>query len=218
LGIQGGGGLPQVQKGLSLNRIKGLSALWRKFGQKEGREKIKMLKETYQNEIAPKLKGETGKGNIYAVPRVAKIVINIGVGKEKGEKEVLGKAKEELAMIAGQTPSFRFAKKAIASFGIRRGDTVGLAVTLRGRKMWDFLEKLIRVVLPRTRDFKGISRKSFDGHGNLTIGIVEHTAFPEIDPHKVEKIRGLEVTVATSADNDDEAYRVLKELGMPFKD
>src|SRR3972149_8603580 len=121
-----------------------------------------MLKETYQKEIAPKLKGETGKGNIYAVPRVAKIVVNIGVGKEKSEKEVLGKAKEELAMIAGQTPSFRFAKKAVASFGIRRGDTVGLAVTLRGRKMWAFLEKLIRVVLPRTSDVKGTLRISFE--------------------------------------------------------
>ena len=177
-----------------------------------------MLKEIYQKEVASKLKGELGKGNVYAVPRVTKIVVNVGVGKEREEKEVLAKVKEEVAMITGQTPSFRAAKKAIASFAIRRGDIVGLAVTLRGRRMWDFLEKLIRVVLPRTRDFKGISRKSFDGHGNLTIGIVEHTAFQEIDPHRVGKIRGLEVTIATSANKDDEAYRVLKELGMPFRD
>jgi large subunit ribosomal protein L5 len=177
-----------------------------------------MLKEIYQKEITAKLKGEFGSGNIYAVPRVTKIVVNVGVGKEKDEKEVLQRTKEEVAQITGQVPSFRMAKKAIASFGIRRGDIVGLAVTLRGQKMWDFLEKLIRVVLPRTRDFKGISRKSFDGHGNLTIGIVEHTSFPEIDPHKVEKIRGLEVTIATSTNRDDGAYRVLKELGMPFRD
>ncbi|OGC59611.1 50S ribosomal protein L5 [candidate division WWE3 bacterium RIFCSPLOWO2_01_FULL_53_14] len=177
-----------------------------------------MLKETYQKETAPKLKGELGKGNVYAVPRITKIVVNIGVGKDKDQKEALEKAKAELALIAGQAPSFRSAKKAIASFGIRRGDIVGLAVTLRGRKMWDFLEKLVKVVLPRTKAFKGISRKSFDGHGNLTIGITEHTAFPEIDSHKVEKIRGLEMTIATSAVSDDKAYLVLKELGMPFKD
>ncbi|MEX0587605.1 MAG: 50S ribosomal protein L5 [Patescibacteria group bacterium] len=177
-----------------------------------------MLKETYQKEIASKFKGDLGRGNIYAVPRVTKIVVNIGVGKERDQKEALEKAKADLAAITGQVPSFRSAKKAIASFGIRRGDIVGLAVTLRGRRMWDFLEKMIKVALPRTRDFKGITRKSFDGHGNLTIGVKEHTVFPEIDPHRVEKIRGLEVTVATSAAGDDRAYAVLKELGMPFKD
>lgn len=177
-----------------------------------------MLKEIYQKETAPKLKAELGQGNVYAVPRVTKIVVNIGVGKDRDQKEALEKAKAELALITGQTPSFRSAKKAIASFGIRRGDIVGLAVTLRGQKMWDFLEKLVKVVLPRTKDFKGITRKSFDGHGNLTIGIKEHTAFPEIDTAKVEKIRGLEVTVATSTTRDDQAYQVLKELGMPFKE
>jgi len=177
-----------------------------------------MLKETYQKEIAPKLQGELGKGNIYAVPRVTKIVVNMGVGKERDQKEVLERAKADLAVITGQTPSFRPAKKAVASFGIRRGDIVGLAVTLRGRRMWDFLEKLIKVVLPRTKDFKGISKRSFDSHGNLTIGIMEHTVFPEIDPHKVEKIRGLEVTVATNTTNDERAYAVLKGLGVPFRE
>lgn len=177
-----------------------------------------MLKEKYQKEIAPKMKDEFGKGNVYAVPRVTKIVVNMGVGEDKGQKESLEKAKADLALVTGQTPSFRMAKKAIASFSIRRGDIVGLAVTLRGRKMWDFLERLSRVVLPRTKDFKGIGRKSFDGHGNLTIGIGEHTAFPEIDPHKVEKIRGMEVTVATNVNDDEKAYRILKELGIPFRE
>lgn len=177
-----------------------------------------MLKETYQKEIVPKLKDEIGKGSPYGVPTLVKIVVNSGVGKEKEERESLAKAQEELAAITGQQPSFRSARQAIASFSIKEGDMVGLSATLRGKKMWDFFEKLVKVVLPRTRDFKGISRKSFDGKGNLTIGIVEHTAFPEIDAHKVEKIRGLEVTIVTNAETDEKSYRVLKELGMPFKD
>lgn len=176
------------------------------------------LKETYQKEVVQKLKSEIGKGNVYSVPTLVKIAVNMGVGKEKDQRESLEKAKEELALLAGQAPSFRKAKKAVASFGIRQGEIVGLSVTLRGRKMWDFFEKLVKVVLPRTRDFKGISKKSFDGKGNLTIGIAEHTAFPEVDSHKVEKIRGLEVTIVTNAKNDGRTYRVLKELGMPFQE
>jgi len=177
-----------------------------------------MMKETYQKEIAPKLKEEIGKGSIYGVPIATKIVVNMGVGSERENKEGLEKAKEDLSRITGQTPAVRPAKKAIASFSLKKGEPVGLTVTLRGRRMWDFLEKLVRVVLPRTRGFKGISRKSFDRKGNLTIGIVEHTVFPEIDPHKVGKIRGMEVTIVTNSDDDEKAYRVLKELGMPFKD
>lgn len=176
-----------------------------------------MLKDFYQKEVLPKLKEEIGGGNIYAVPTVVKIVVNMGVGAEKDNREALEKAKEELARITGQVPSVRVAKKAIASFNLRKGDLVGLAVTLRGRKMWDFLEKIVKVALPRTRDFKGIPRASFDQHGNLTIGIVEHNTFPEIDSHKVEKIRGMEVTIVTNAGDDEKAYRVLKELGMPFR-
>lgn len=176
-----------------------------------------MLKETYQKEVVQKLKNEIGRGNIYGVPTLVKIVVNTGVGREKDQKESLEKAKEEIARITGQMPNLRLAKKAVASFGIRKGEIVGLSVTLRGKKMWDFFEKLVKIVLPRTKDFKGISRESFDGKGNLTVGIVEHTAFPEIDPHKVEKLRGLEVTIVTNAGNDEKAYRVLKELGMPFK-
>ncbi|MEX1061784.1 MAG: 50S ribosomal protein L5 [Patescibacteria group bacterium] len=179
---------------------------------------MKMLKEKYLKEIVPRLKAEVGKGNLYGVPTLDKIVLNMGVGRDRDNQEELKKAREELALIASQAPSYRLAKKAIASFGIRRGDTVGISVTLRGQRMWGFLEKLVNVVLPRTRDFKGISRKSLDLHGNLTIGVKEHTAFPEIDPHKVEKLRGMEITIATTTKDDERAYRLLKELGMPFRD
>lgn len=177
-----------------------------------------MLKDFYQNKVVPKLKDAVGGGNPYGVPRPKKIVINMGVGAERDKKEALEAAKADLATIAGQTPSFRLAKQAVASFSIKKGDIVGVAVTLRGRKMWDFLEKLVKVVLPRTKDFRGVSRKSFDRRGNFTIGIREQTAFPEIDPHKVDKIRGLEVTVVMSTKDDEKAYQVLKELGMPFRD
>ena len=187
-----------------------MQELWRK--------NLKMLKDKYQKEIVPKLKKELGKGNIYNVPVITKIVVNMGVGREKDNQADLEKARGELALILGQTPAFRSAKKAVASFGIRQGDIVGLAATLRGRKMWDFFEKLVNIALPRTRDFKGISRKSFDGKGNLTVGIVEHTVFPEIDSYKVDKLRGLEVTIVTNTESDEKAYRVLKELGMPFGD
>ena len=177
-----------------------------------------MIKEFYQKKVVPKLKDAVGGGNSYGVPRPEKIIVNMGVGAEKGEKEALNRAKDDLAAISGQTPSFRLAKQAVASFSIRKGDIVGIAVTLRGKKMWDFLEKFVKAVLPRTKDFRGVSRKSFDRKGNFTIGIKEQTAFPEIDPHKIDKIRGLEVTVVMSTDDDEKAYQVLKELGMPFKD
>lgn len=177
-----------------------------------------MFKEVYQKEVVPKLRDEIGKGNIHGVPTVEKIILNMGVGRFKSDRNEIEKAKADLAQIAGQAPSSREAKKAVASFSLRKGEIVGLAATLRGRKMWDFLEKLVKIVLPRTRDFKGISRKSFDGKGNLTIGVAEHTAFPEIDAHKVDKLRGLEITIVTNADSDEKAYRVLKELGMPFRD
>jgi len=177
-----------------------------------------MLKKDFAEKICQKLKDKLGKGNFYAVPRPVKIVINMGVGGERDNKEALECAKEDLAAITGQTPSFRLAKRAVASFSIKRGDIVGLAVTLRGRRMWDFLEKLIKIVLPRTKDFHGVSRRSFDREGNFTIGIKEHTAFPEINPHKVDRIRGLEVTIVMSTRDDEKSYQVLKELGMPFRD
>lgn len=177
-----------------------------------------MMKETYQKEVAPKFKVELGKGSVYGVPAVVKIVVNMGVGAERGNKEGMEKAREDLAKITGQSPAVRVAKKAIASFNLKKGEPIGLVVTLRGNRMWDFLEKLVKVVLPRTKGFKGISRKSFDRKGNLTVGILEHTAFSEIDPHKVDKIRGLEATIVTNSGDDEKAYRVLKELGVPFKD
>lgn len=177
-----------------------------------------MLKEFYQEKVVPKLKDIIGGGNPYGVPRPEKVIINMGVGAERDKKESLERAKDDLRVITGQTPSFRLAKQAVASFSIRKGDVVGIAVTLRGRKMWDFIEKLVKVVLPRTKDFRGVLRKSFDGKGNFTIGIKEQTAFPEINPHKIDKIRSLEVTIVMSADENEKAYQVLKELGMPFRD
>ena len=177
-----------------------------------------MLKEKYQKEIAPKLKDELGRGNIFAVPKIEKIVVNMGVGSDRENQVQLEQAQKELAAIIGQTPSFRTAKAAVASFGIRKGDVVGIAATLRGEKMWDFFEKFVNVAFPRTRDFKGISRKKLDRQGNLTVGIEEHNIFPEIDPHKVDRLRGLEVTIVTNTNDDEKAYRMLKELGMPFKD
>lgn len=179
---------------------------------------MKMLKKEYQEAVVPKLKDTLGGGNPYGVSRPKKVVINMGVGADKDKKEALAQAKTDLEAIAGQAPSFRLAKQAVASFSLKKGDTVGLAVTLRGRKMWDFIEKLVKVVLPRTKDFRGVSRKSFDGKGNFTIGIKEQTAFPEIDPHKVDKIRGLEATIVMSGDDDEKAYQVLREMGMPFRD
>ncbi len=177
-----------------------------------------MLKEEFYGKVVPKLKGTIGGGNPYGVPRPKKVVINMGVGADKGSKETLERAKADLKAIAGQAPSFRLAKKAVASFALKKGDVVGVAVTLRGKKMWDFIEKLIKVVLPRTKDFRGVSRKSFDRKGNFTLGIKEHTAFPEINPHKVDKLRGLEVSIVMSTDDDERSYQVLKELGMPFGD
>jgi len=176
-----------------------------------------MLKEEFFGKIVPKLKDSFG-GNPYAVPRPQRVVINMGVGAERDKRESLENAKGDLAAITGQVPSFRLAKRAVASFSIKKGDIVGVAVTLRGRRMWDFLEKLVKVVLPRTKNFRGVSRKSFDGKGNYTIGIKEQTAFPEINPHKVDKLRGLEVTIVMSTDDDEKSYQTLKEIGMPFKD
>lgn len=175
------------------------------------------LKEIYQKELVPALQKEFGLSNPYEVPEIEKIVLNMGVGKERAKKEDLESAEGDLAKIAGQIPSERGAKKAVASFQIRTGDVVGLSVTLRGERMWDFLEKLIKVVLPRTRDFHGVPKKSFDGHGNYTLGIEEHISFPEIDPLKVNKIRGLEVTIVTDASKDERALKLLEKLGMPFQ-
>ncbi len=150
-------------------------------------------------------------------PTLEKIVVSIGTGKQKDDAKYLESAAEDLQVITGQKPAIRAAKKAIAGFKLRAGDTVGLVVTLRGKRMWFFFEKLIHIVLPRLRDFHGVPRKSFDGRGNYSLGIEEHTVFPEIDPNKVGKIKGLEVTIVTTAKTDEEGLNLLEGLGVPFK-
>jgi len=146
-----------------------------------------------------------------------KIIVSMGTGKQKDDSKYLEAAAEDLRVITGQKPAIRAAKKAVAGFKLRAGEPVGLVVTLRGKRMQSFFEKLVHVVLPRLRDFHGVSRKSFDGGGNYSLGIEEHTVFPEIDPNKVGKIKGLEVTMVTTAETDEEGLELLKELGIPFE-
>ena len=146
-----------------------------------------------------------------------KIVVSMGTGKQSDDSKYLESATNDLEVITGQKPAVRSAKKAIAAFKLRAGEPVGLMVTLRGKRMRDFFEKLVNIVLPRLRDFHGVSRKSFDGSGNYSLGIEEHTVFPEIDPNKVGRVKGLEVTIVTTAGTDEEGLKLLEKLGMPFE-
>lgn len=150
-------------------------------------------------------------------PTLEKIIVSMGVGRALGDSKYLESAAEDLQVITGQKPAMRAAKKAIAGFKLRAGEPVGLVVTLRGKRMWFFFEKLVHIVLPRLRDFHGVRRKSFDGGGNYSLGIEEHTVFPEIDPNKVGKIKSLEVTIVTTAKTDEEGLVLLESLGMPFE-
>lgn len=174
------------------------------------------LQENYQKEIVPKLMEELGYKNRLAAPRLVKIVVNTGLSEALGDKKVLDLMSGQLAQITGQKPKVTRAKKAIAGFKLKAGDAIGLAVTLRGRKMYDFLEKLVAIVLPRVRDFRGVSLSAFDGRGNYNLGIAEIMVFPEIDYSRLDKIRGLEITIVTSAKNDEEGKKLLEILGMPF--
>lgn len=175
------------------------------------------LYEKYKKEIAPKLATDLGIKNPMAVPRVVKIVINCGLGEAIGDKKVLEKVASQLAVITGQKPAVTRAKRAISTFKLRAGDTIGLKVTLRGGRMYDFLVKFIAIALPRVRDFRGTSRKWFDGNGNYTMGISEQTIFPELPYSLVDKTRGFEITIVTSAKTDKEAEALLTALGMPFE-
>jgi large subunit ribosomal protein L5 len=174
------------------------------------------LQQRYREEVAPRLQKEFGIGNAMAVPRLEKIVLNMGVGEAIANIKVLEDATEELAAIAGQRPSVRRAKKSIASFKLREGMPIGCSVTLRGDRMWEFLDRLISIALPRVRDFRGVPAKSFDGRGNYTLGIRDHLIFQEIDFNKVDKSKGMNVTFVTTAANDEQALHLLRELGMPF--
>jgi large subunit ribosomal protein L5 len=174
------------------------------------------LKERYREEIVPTLLKEFGLRNIMEVPRVEKIIINVGVGEALDNARALDAAVEDISVISGQRPVVTKAKKSIAGFKLREGRSIGVKVTLRGEKMWSFLDRLMNVALPRTRDFRGISPNSFDGRGNFTLGISEQLIFPEINYDKIDKIRGFEVTIVTTAPDDQQARRLLHLLGIPF--
>ena len=175
------------------------------------------LKERYQKEVAPSIAKEFGIDNPMAVPRIEKIVVNMGMGEAIANAKILDTAADELRAITGQKPVITKAKKSIASFKLRQGMPIGVVVTLRGDRMYEFLDRLVSVALPRVRDFRGVSPKAFDGRGNYTIGIREQLIFPEIDFNKVDKLRGMNISIVTTARNDEQARALLKGLGMPFR-
>ncbi|MCA2811959.1 MAG: 50S ribosomal protein L5 [Microcystis sp. M090S1] len=177
----------------------------------------KKLKTTYQETIVPKLKEQFGYTNIHQVPKVIKITVNRGLGEASQNAKALESSKEELSTITGQQPVVTRAKKAIAGFKIREGMPVGVMVTLRGDRMYAFLDRLINLALPRIRDFRGISGNSFDGRGNYSLGIREQLIFPEIEYDKIDQIRGMDISIITTAKNDEEGRALLKEMGMPFR-
>ena len=174
------------------------------------------LRDRYAKEVAPSLRKEFGIDNVMALPRVEKIVLNMGLGEAVANPKMLDGAAEELTAIAGQKAIVTKAKKSIATYKLRTGMPIGARVTLRGDRMWEFLDRLINIALPRVRDFRGVSTKAFDGRGNYTLGVRDHFIFPEIDYAKTDKSKGLNVTIVTTAGRDDRARALLAELGMPF--
>jgi large subunit ribosomal protein L5 len=174
------------------------------------------LKELYTKEVRKKIQDEFGIKNPMAVPKLEKIVLNMGMGEAIQNSKILDSAVDELTTIAGQKPVVTKAKKSIAAFKLREGVSIGTMVTLRGEKMYEFLDRLINLALPRVRDFRGVPTRSFDGRGNYTLGIKDHLIFPEIDIAKVDKSKGMNITIVTSAKNDEQARFLLKEMGMPF--
>lgn len=175
------------------------------------------MREKYQTEVVPALMERFGYRNIMEVPRFEKIVLNIGVGEATQDPKALEAAVRDLEAISGQKPVITYAKKSVAAFKLRAGMAIGCKVTLRGDRMYEFLDRLISIALPRIRDFRGVSPASFDGRGNYSLGLREQLVFPEIDYDKIDKVRGLMVTIATTAETDEEAYELLKLMGMPFR-
>jgi large subunit ribosomal protein L5 len=175
------------------------------------------LKDIYMNECVPALKEEFGYKNAMQIPQIKKIVLNMGLGEAVQNPKIVEGAAEELSRIAGQKAVITKAKKSIATFKLREGMPIGCRVTLRGDMMYDFFSKLVNIALPRVRDFRGLSPKSFDGRGNYSLGITEQIIFPEIDYDKIDKIKGLNITIVTSANNDKEGRSLLRNMGMPFK-
>ncbi len=172
----------------------------------------------YQQEVVPALTREFGYKNPMQVPQVKKITLNIGLGEALQNAKAIDAAVADLTAIAGQKPVVTRAKKSVANFKLREGQPIGAMVTLRGARMYEFLDRLISVALPRIRDFRGVSRRSFDGRGNYSVGLREQIVFPEVDYDRVDKLRGLEISIVTSARNDEEGYALLKQFGMPFRD
>ena len=175
------------------------------------------LKERYKNEIVAKLEKDLGIKNINQVPKLEKIIVNMGVGGAAADSKLLDAAVADMRIITGQQPMICRAKKSIAGFHIREGQAIGCKVTLRGDRMWEFLDRLLSTALPRVRDFRGLSPYSFDGRGNYSLGITDQLIFPEIDYDKIDRTRGMDVTVVTTAPDDEQGYALLKELGFPFK-
>ena len=175
------------------------------------------LQEQYKNEFAPALQKELGLENVMQIPKITKVVVNIGVGEALDNPKALDAAVNDLTIITGQKPVVIAAKKAISNFKLREGRQIGVKVTLRGDKMWAFLDRLINVALPRVRDFRGISADSFDGRGNYTLGLTEQLIFPEIQYDKIDKVRGMEISIVTTAETDDHAWQLLSKFGMPFR-
>lgn len=177
---------------------------------------VPRLKEIYRKKVIPEYMEKFGVKNPMSVPKLEKISINMGLGEISRDQKLLDSSVEELTLIAGQKAVVTRAKKSIASFKIRAGMPVGIRVTLRGNRMWEFLDRLINIALPRVRDFRGLSSKSFDGNGNYTLGIKDHLIFLELDYTKVDRSKGMNITICTNAKNDEKAYFILKALGMPF--
>jgi large subunit ribosomal protein L5 len=176
-----------------------------------------LLKERYRSEVAPALMKALNLNNVMQVPRISKVIVNIGVGEVIDNAKALDAAVVDLTLITGQKPVIAKARKSIANFKLREGRAIGAKVTLRGERMWSFLDRLMNIALPRVRDFRGVSPNSFDGRGNYTLGFREQLVFPEIEYDKIDKLRGLEVTIVTTARNDDHGRQLLQMLGMPFR-
>jgi large subunit ribosomal protein L5 len=175
------------------------------------------LRTRYDNEIKPRLQQELGLGNVMQVPRVEKIVVNMGVGRATQQRSLLDGAVTDLTTITGQKPSVRKAKKSIANFKLREGNEIGAKVTLRGDRMWEFYDRLVSLAIPRIRDFRGMPPKQFDGHGNYTFGLTEQLVFPEIDYDRIDSVRGMNITIVTTAETDEHGRALLNALGFPFR-
>jgi large subunit ribosomal protein L5 len=175
------------------------------------------LKVRYEQEILPRLKDDLSLRNVMQVPRLEKIVVNMGVGRATQQKSLLEGAVKDLTLITGQKPSVRKARKSIAGFKLRAGNEIGAKVTLRSARMWEFYDRLVSIAIPRIRDFRGMSPTQFDGHGNYTFGLTEQLVFPEIDYDQIDSVRGMDITIVTSAPTDDQARALLRALGFPFR-